>query len=184
MNLPPPLASRVQIERVVAGGRLALAAASLFGVWWAPGQPANSVAITYTLSGVYFAYALALLTLVWARSLDESITLASHVADIAFVTVLQYFTAGPSSPFFLYFVFSLFSATLRWDWKGTLTTAAGVLSIYVVMTVWMSRTLDPSLFEGDRFVTRSMYLVVVAAMLAYVSRHHERLRGEIARLAR
>lgn len=184
MNLPPPLASRVQIERVIAGGRVALAAASLFGVWWAPGEAARSVAIIYTLSGIYFAYALGLLALTWAGPAGGRLPFATHVADIAFVTVLQYFSAGPSSPFFLYFVFSLFSATLRWDWKGTLATAGAVLTVYVVMTAWMSRTLDPLLFEGDRFVTRCAYIAVVAAMLAYLSRYHERLRGEIDRLAR
>jgi signal transduction histidine kinase len=184
MNLPPPLASRVQIERVIAGGRVALAAASLVGLTWAPGQQARFVAVTYTLSGVYLAYAAGLFTLAWTRPIGERLPLVTHVADIAFVTVLQYFTAGPSSPFFLYFVFSLFSATLRWDWEGTLWTAAAVLLIYVVMTAWMSLMIDPLLFEGDRFATRSMYIVVVAAMLAYLSRHHERVRGEIDRLAR
>jgi len=185
MNLPPPLASRVQSERVIAGGRVALAAASLFGVWWAPGQPARFfVALTYTLSGVYLAYAVGLFVLACARTLDDRLAISTHVADIAFVTVLQYFTGGPSSPFFLYFVFSLFSATLRWDWKGTLSTAVTVLSVYIVMTLWMSRTIDPLLFEGDRIVTRCMYVIVVSGMLAYLSRHHERLRGEIDRLAR
>ncbi len=183
MNLPPTVASRAQIERVIAGGRVALAAASLFGVWWAPGQSAQSVAIIYTLSSVYVVYATGLLALMWARSNGERLPIVTHVADIAFVTVLQYFSAGPSSPFFLYFVFSLFSATLRWDWRGTLTTAAAVLTIYVLMTLWMSRGHGSWLFEGDRFVTRCMYIVVVAAMLAYLSRHHERLRGEIVRLA-
>src|SRR5579884_3693177 len=184
MNLPPPIASRVQIERVIAGGRVALAAASLFGLWWQPGEPARSLAIIYTLSGVYLAFAVALLAVMWPGSRGERLPVVTHVADIAFVTVLQYFTAGPSSPFFLYFVFSLFSATLRWDWKGTLVTAFAVLSAYVLMTIWMSRSLETSFFEGDRFVTRCMYVVVVAAMLAYLSRHHERLRGEIDRLAR
>jgi signal transduction histidine kinase len=184
MNLPPPLASRVQIERVIAGGRVALAAASLVGLSWAPGQPARFVAVTYTLSGVYLAYAVGLLILAWTRPMGERVPIVTHVGDIAFVTVLQYFTAGPSSPFFLYFVFSLFSATLRWDWEGTLWTAATVLLIYILMTAWMSLMIDPLLFEGDRFATRSMYIVVVAAMLAYLTRHHERVRGEIDRLAR
>ena len=184
MNLPPSIASRVQIERVIAGGRVALAAASLFGAWWAPGEPARSLAIIYTLNGVYLAYAVSLMALMWSGSRTRTLTIATHVGDIAFVTVLQYFTGGPSSPFFLYFVFSVVSATLRWDWKATLVTAAVVLSAYVLMTLWMSQTFALALFEGDRFIIRSMYIVVVAAILAYLSRHHERLRLEIDRLAR
>jgi signal transduction histidine kinase len=91
---------------------------------------------------------------------------------------------GPSSPFFLYFVFSLFCATLRWNWKGTLITAIVVLVAYLIMTAWIVRTLRPEEFEGDRFIIRCVYLVVVAAILVYLSRHHERLQLEIDRLAR
>ena len=50
MNVPPQLSHRVRTERVIAGARVALATAGLFGVWWDPGQPTHAVAITYTLS--------------------------------------------------------------------------------------------------------------------------------------
>jgi len=163
---------------------VALAAASLFGVWWDPAQPARAVAITYTLSVVYLGYALALLAIAYVRPPGETTAIVTHVGDIAFVSVLQYLTLGPSSPFFLYFIFSLFVATLRWDWTGTLVTAAVVLATYVLMTVSITRSLRPSEFEGYRFVIRCMYLVVVAGILVYLSRHHARLRTEIARLAR
>jgi signal transduction histidine kinase len=184
MNLPPSLSYRAQIERVIAGGRVALAAASLFGVWWDPGEPAGAIAITYTLSGVYLAYAVTLLGVAWRRPHATQLPKATHVGDILFVTVLQYFTLGPSSPFFLYFVFSIFCAALRWDWKRILMTAGGTLASYIVMTAWIARTLRPSEFEGDRFVIRCVYLVVVAAILAYLNHHHQRLRVDLERLAR
>jgi signal transduction histidine kinase len=184
VDLPPQLSSRSQIERVIAGGRVALAAASLVGVWWGPAQPAErAVAITYTLSVVYLAYAFCLLAVAYLKPPAERMAVVTHAGDIVFVSILQYLTLGPSSPFFLYFVFSIFGATLRWDWKGTLVTAAVVLTIYVIMTAWMTPTLGPSEFEGYRFVIRCMYLVVVSAILVYLSRHHARLRAEISRLA-
>ena len=184
MNLTPQLSHRVQTERVIAGGRVALAAAALFGVWWDPGEPSRAVAITYTLSGIYLAYAIVLMTLVSVRPPGERLPIVTHVGDIIFVSILQYLTLGPSSPFFLYFVFSLFCATLRWDWKGTLVTAGIVLTTYVIMAAWMSHTLGPFEFEGERFVIRCVYLLVVAAILVYLSRHQQRLRLEIDRLAR
>ena len=184
MNLPPHLSYRVQIERVIAGGRVALAAASLFGVWWDPAEPARAVAMTYALSGVYLAYALTLLGLVWERPRGTRLPLVTHVGDIVFVAVLQYLTLGPSSPFFLYFVFSIFCAALRWNWKGILLTAGATLASYLLMTAWITRMLDPSQFEGDRFIIRCVYLVVVAAILAYLNHHHQRLRVDLERLAR
>src|SRR5215831_5589463 len=184
VNLPPHLSYRVQIERVIAGGRVALAAASLFGVWWDPAEPARAVAMTYALSGVYLAYALTLLGLVWERPRGTRLPLVTHVGDIVFVAVLQYLTLGPSSPFFLYFVFSIFCAALRWNWKGILLTAGTTLASYLLMTAWITRMLDPSQFEGDRFIIRCVYLVVVAAILAYLNHHHQRLRVDLERLAR
>ncbi len=184
MNLPPPLSSRVQTERVIAVGRLTLAAASLFGVWWDPSEPTRAVGITYLLSGVYLAYSLALLVLVWSRSPGERLPIVSHVVDIIFVSFLQYLTLGPSSPFFLYFVFSLFCAVIRWDWKATLLTAGVVLGAYLLMTAMIIPTLRPLEFDGERFVTRCVYVIVSSAILIYLSKHHERLRLEIERLAR
>jgi len=184
MNLPPPLSSRVQTERVIAVGRLTLAAASLFGVWWDPSEPTRAVGITYLLSGVYLAYSLALLVLVWSRSPGERLPIVSHVVDIIFVSFLQYLTLGPSSPFFLYFVFSLFCAVIRWDWKATLLTAGVVLGAYLLMTAMIIPTLRPHEFDGERFVTRCVYVIVSSAILIYLSKHHERLRLEIERLAR
>jgi signal transduction histidine kinase len=184
MNLPPPLSSRVQTERVIAAGRLTLAAASLFGVWWDPGEPTRAVGITYVLSGVYLAYSLALLGLVWSRPPGERLPIVSHVVDLIFVSFLQYLTLGPSSPFFLYFVFSLFCAVIRWDWKATLLTAGVVLGAYLLMTALIIPTLRPDEFDGERFVTRCVYVIVSSAILIYLSRHHERLRLEIDRLAR
>src|SRR5215471_14433758 len=158
MNLASPLSSRVQIERVIAGGRVALAAASLFGIWWDPAEPAAAVAITYALTGVYLAYALGLLGLVWAHHPGGRLPIVTHVGDIVFVSVLQYLTLGPSSPFFLYFVFSIFCAALRWNWKGILLTAGATLASYLLMTAWISRMLGPSEFEGDRFIIRCVNL--------------------------
>jgi signal transduction histidine kinase len=99
-------------------------------------------------------------------------------------SVFQYLTLGPSSPFFVYFVFSLFCGAVRWGWKGTLWTAPVVGTAFVVMGAWMSRTLGPTEFELNRFIIRIGYLVMVAALLVYLGRHEARLRQNIERLAR
>ena len=189
MHLPPPISSRTETERVIAAARVALASASLFGVWMDPSEPARYVPLTYSLHMVYVLYAVALAAImwvrpVWRRPIGKRVPLATHVGDIIFVSVLQYLTLGPSSPFFLYFVFSLFCAAMRWGWKGTLVTAAAVLASYLLITASMSRELGPSEFEFDRFVIRTVYLIVSAGLLVYLGRYEARLRGEIERLAR
>src|SRR5580704_10705571 len=128
MNLPPPISSRTETERLIAAARVALASASLFGLWMDPTEPARNVPVTYSLHLVYVIYALALAGMmwvrpIWMRPIGKRIPLAMHVVDIIFVSILQYLTLGPSSPFFLYFVFSLFCAAMRWGWRGTLAPA-------------------------------------------------------------
>jgi signal transduction histidine kinase len=184
MDLPPTIASRRTTERVIAAARLALASASLFGVYFDPAEPARYVPLTYGLHAIFLAYALALLALVWLRNPGDRLPLVTHINDIVFVSVLQYLTLGPSSPFFLYFVFSLFCAAMRWGWQGTLATASVVITAYVAMSVSMTHELGAADFEFDRFLIRVVYLAVSAAILVYLGKYEARLRGEIERLAR
>src|SRR6187402_1897948 len=112
MEFTPPF-SKVHVERIVAGARVALAVSSLFAVWLDPFEPGRYAELTYSLHGIYVAYSVALALLMWRRDNVGSWPLATHVADIVVASVFQYLTLGPSSPFFVYFSFALFSAALR-----------------------------------------------------------------------
>lgn len=183
------ISSRAEKERVIAAARVALAVASLFAVWLDPAEPARYAETVYSLHFVYVVYSLVLAVIMWSRAtwqfpVSARLPLATHVSDIIFVSVLQYLTLGPSSPFFLYFQFSLFCGALRWGWKGTLYTAAVTFVTYMVMAASMIGSLGPGEFELDRFIIRAVYLVVSGWILVYLGRHEARLRGEIERLAR
>jgi signal transduction histidine kinase len=174
---------RDRAERAIAGTRVALAAFSLFAIWLDPAEPARHTQLTYTLHSIYVAYAVVLAGIMWRRSSLGWAPLLTHVADIAAFSVFQYLTLGPSSPFFAYFVFSLFCGAVRWGWQGALATAPIVVTAYIVMGAWMSRTLGPTDFELNRFVIRVGYLAMVAALLVYLGRHEARMRQDIERLA-
>ena len=183
------ISSRAEKERVIAAARVALAAASLFAVWLDPGEPARYAHTVYSLHVVYVVYSVVLAAIMWSRAtwrapISARLPLATHVSDIIFVSILQYLTLGPSSPFFLYFQFSLFCGALRWGWIGTLYTAAVTFVTYMTMAASMIGSLGPGEFELDRFIIRAVYLVVSGAILVYLGRHEARLRGEIERLAR
>ncbi|HEX4348724.1 MAG TPA: histidine kinase [Vicinamibacterales bacterium] len=183
------ISSRAEKERVIAAARVALAVASLFAVWLDPAEPARYAETVYSLHVVYVVYSLVLAAIMWSRAtwrfpVSARLPLATHVSDIIFVSILQYLTLGPSSPFFLYFQFSLFCAALRWGWEGTLYTAVATFVTYMAMAASMIGRMGPGEFELDRFIIRAVYLVVSAAILVYLGRHESRLRGEIERLAR
>src|SRR6185503_14771171 len=108
---------------------------------------------TYTLHSIYLVYAILLAAVWWNRMVSERWLLATHLGDIAVCAIFQFLSLGPSaSPFFTYFVFSLFCAALRWGWRGTLRTAVGVLVLFLLMGVVVARTLGPGPFDLNRYV--------------------------------
>jgi signal transduction histidine kinase len=175
--------SRMQAERTIAAGRVALAASALFAVWLDPAEPARFAQTTYELHFVYVAYAVLLAIVTWRWGGGTRLPMVTHVVDIAVFSIIQYFT-GPSSPFFMYFMFSMFCGAIRWGPRGTLTTGGVVIVTYAVMTATMSQTFGAAQNELNRIVIRTMYLVVTAGMLVYLGRYEARLRSGIERLAR
>jgi signal transduction histidine kinase len=184
MHNQPYLSSRDQAERTIALARVVLAMSSVFALWLDPAEPARIVEITYSLHLAYVAYSLILAGFIWTYGPGERRPFVTHATDIVVFSVFQYLTLGPSSPFFVYFIFSLFCGAIRWGWRGTLSTAAIVVVGYLVMGTSISRTLGPSEFELTRFIIRVLYLGVAAGLLVYLGRYEERLRGDIERLAR
>jgi signal transduction histidine kinase len=172
-------------ERTIVLARVVLAASSLFAVWVDPNEPARYVIPTYTLHSIYAVYAIVLALMSWNRATARNWPLVTHVADIAVCAIFQFLSLGPSSsPFFTYFVFSLFCGALRWGWRGTLRTAALVLTLFLIMGLSMRHTIGPEAFDLNRFVIRAFYLTVIAGLLMFLGQHEARLRRNVVRLAR
>jgi signal transduction histidine kinase len=175
--------SRARAERTIAATRVLIAAFSLYAVWLDPTQPARFAELTYLLHIGCIAYALALAAIMWNRPSTGWLPIATHVIDIVVFSVFQYFTQGPSaSPFFNYFIFSLFCGAVRWGWRGTLATAPAVGLAFVVISA-SSFTFGPSEFDLNRFIIRGGNLVVFSVLLVYIGLHEARLREDIKRLA-
>ncbi|MFN7914154.1 MAG: histidine kinase [Vicinamibacterales bacterium] len=160
-----------------------LAATALFAVWLDPAEPAAYSDETYTLYWVYLLYSGLLGAWTFAADTGERFRMFVHVADIVAFSVFQYLTLGPSSPFFVYFIFSMFCGAIRWGWRGTLFTGAAVMAAYLGISFAINERIVPG-FEANRFIVRLAYLVVATGMLVYLGRYEARLRREIERLAR
>ena len=176
--------SRLQAERTIAAGRVALAASSLFAVWLDPGEPARFAQATYELHFAFVTYAVLLAVGTWRWQGGTRLPIVTHVVDIIVFSVFQYFTFAPSSPYFVYFMFSMFCGAIRWGPRGTLITGGVVIVTYAIMTASMSHTFDPAQNELNRIIIRTVYLAVTAGMLVYLGRYEARLRSGIERLAR
>ena len=177
---PAPIA---RAERFIAAARLVLAAGSLIAIWLDPSSPAKYVGVTYAVLSAYVIHAVVLFGLL-ARSATVPTywPLATHAFDLACFGVFMYFTEGATSPFFVYFIFALVAATIRWHSRGALWTALVALAIFLLLGIYSAATHDPS-FETNRFIIRGLYLVVAATLLHYLGRYHERRTAELDRIA-
>src|SRR5215467_10792386 len=95
--------SRIQAERTIALGRVALVAASLFAIWLDPVAPVRPARITYEWLFAYLVYAVVLTAAMWRWRGGSRLPVVTHVADIVVFSFFQYFTFSLSSPFFMFF---------------------------------------------------------------------------------
>ena len=175
---------RSRAERLIAGGRIVLAASSLFAVWRDPSEPAKYASIAYSLLIAYLIYAIGVALVIWRdRATARLQGWLTHVFDLTFFSAFMYFTSGPASPFIAYYVFALVCATLRWQWQGTLWTAVASLASFLGIGYYFAEKLQDPAFELNEFIIRGFYMAVVALLLGYLGVHEERSRREVSLLA-
>lgn len=176
----PEYVPHARAERLIAAGRFALAFFSFVAVYLEPSTPVHHQQATYGLLAIYAIYALVVLLATW-RSHDASRAwrLFSHGLDLVLFSLFVYFTEGPASPFFIYFVFSLFCATLRFTWRGILLTGVTAMCINATIAI----LAPPEEYNTTRVIIREAYLGVISALLMYLGLYQQRLRSELAALA-
>jgi hypothetical protein len=149
-----------------------------------PTMPARHSDTAYSLLAAYLAYAMLITLVVWrAPPALTLLPLITHVIDIFAFSLFMYFTEAPTSPFFVYFTFSLVCATMRWRWPGTLGTAIVSLSLFLAMGFYSADVLQDPEFELNRFIIRSVYLSVMALLLGYMGAYEDSLKRDISQLA-
>lgn len=174
---------RVRTERLIVVGRILLAVLSLLVLWLDPYESSKYSDATHIMLWAYLGYSLLLIPLVWASSVRvNTIGLIAHIIDIAIFTALVYFTEGINSPFFAYFIFAIFCATLRWQKNGTLWTALAFLCLFIGMGLSMEIIHNTRKFELNHFIIRSVYLAGIALLLVYLTAYERRVRTELAKL--
>ncbi|MEJ2008530.1 MAG: histidine kinase [Acidobacteriota bacterium] len=98
--------------------------------------------------------------------------------------LISIFTAGPNSPFYLFYTFVLLEAAYRWGLQATLATALVSTVLFIsqsFFTVANGYTL-PSLFKGaydlNSFVMKGIYLLIMGYLLGYLGEEEKQLREE------
>jgi signal transduction histidine kinase len=179
-----PYSQRSRTARRIAVARLILATFSLFAVWLDPGAAGHHSDALYPLVAGYAVYAGLVALLLGRASLRlNRLQIVAHAIDIAVFSTFIYLTAGTTSLFFVYFVFALITGTLRWQWRGTVATAALTLVAFLGFGILSEQGQHDPDYELGRLIIGIVYLAVVAWLLAFLGMHEARMRQEVGKLA-
>jgi signal transduction histidine kinase len=160
---------KYQSGRIIALGRVMLGALFLIAIVLDPSEPTQQAATTYALLVLYLIYALAIAAATWRNWwLDARLALPTHLVDMAAFTGLVFSINGYTSPFFLFFVLPLWTATLRWTWRETALTAGALVILYLLAASLVAGT---GTFELQRFIVRSGHLMILSALLIWFGIH-------------
>jgi len=161
--------------RIIALGRLLLATLFLLAILIDVSQPATAPAVTYAVLGTYAAFAAVLVAATWnSWWFDAKLAGPAHAIDILVFMLLVFVTEGYTSPYFIFFVFLLLAAAIRWGWKETALTAILVIMLYLATGVFA--VTSGSNFEIYRFVVRTAQLVIVSLILIWFGANQWRAR--------
>lgn len=157
---------RLTVERLLSTTRLFLAALALVTLYMEPHGPPWLRPVVHGLLVAYAVFAASVVILLRVRS--EWILRARdviHMGDVALAAIVTVMTNGPSSPFFVFFLYGLLAAALRWGFRATAFTGAAITMWYAFETVGFARIASEPL-EPSTIVLRIAYLLIATVLLA------------------
>ena len=178
--------TRIRVERVLAMARVFFAMVTLLAIYMDPAELSADRSAAYALLIGYVSFS-AIISII-ARLAPSSLLKAGfgiHLVDLLFAASITFLTRGFGSPFFVFFVFALFAAPVRWGLVATLATAAIAAVLFLA-----EAQLVPLEGHGERAVEmtrtllRTSYLVVLTVMLAFTAVQARAFRAESDALSR
>ena len=160
---------KYQSGRVIALGRVMLALMFLIAVWADETEPVRDAVPTLAVLIVYAVGALGIAAATWRNWwLDARLAVPMHAFDMAVFTAIVFSTNGSTSPFFLFFILPLLSATIRWGWRETALTAAALVGLYFGAGLLLASKQG---WQLERFVVRSGHLIILSLLLIWFGIH-------------
>jgi signal transduction histidine kinase len=150
--------------RMISLLRLILALSALIIIYIDPSEPDRFVVITYAALVVYSAYSGLLFLLALRHSQNLPFKIA-HWIDVGCYLVLIALSSGTNSIFFFFFFFAILVASFRGGFKSGLQVTVASTVLFTVIG-FVTSPPKPA-FELNRFLLRSIYLLVLGYMMAY-----------------
>jgi signal transduction histidine kinase len=179
--MPSRAPSQIRVETLIARGRLVLAVFMLLALrvaMFSGSAPVFRVAL------VFLAYAGALGLLIRTRVGDgprwPGVT---HAVDLSAYAICLFLLGGLAPSMLAWFLFLLVAATLRWGWRGTLTTGSVAIALHVAFGAQAVETLKNARLAPAEFITLALLMGVMTVFVGLVGAYEDWRGGQLARLA-
>jgi signal transduction histidine kinase len=173
----------LSVDNVINISRLALSSLSLVALYIDPIDNYKFADYAYVASTMYAIYAALTYLFDNAGRTPKLAHAFSYVADFSFSSALVFLTGGASSPLSMLLSFPLLVATLRWNWRGAITTCALLIALLVGLSFADDGALTGAHDDINRFVIGGAFLLVAGLMLGHVGAFRERSLERLAVLA-
>lgn len=161
-----------QKEKVLGWIRLGFSIAAIVVIQLNPERAARFPVLSYFSLYTFFIYSLSILYLARSEKTDsKKIGLITTCLDILWVSLMVYSTGGSRTPFFVFYLFPVITASSRYGMKG------GLLVAVVGVTLYGFIRFDPSSENPlgiDTFIIRSIYMLVLAYIFGFLSEFEKR----------
>jgi hypothetical protein len=179
--MPPRAPSQVRVETLIARGRLVLAVFLLLALRVATPRGSESA---FGVALAFLGYAGALGLLVRTRFGDgPKWPGATHAIDLSVYAICLFLLGGLAPSMLAWFLFLLVAATLRWGWRGTLTTGSVAVALHVAIGAQVAETLPNARLAPTEFITLALLMGVMTVFVGLVGAYEDWRGGQLARLA-
>jgi hypothetical protein len=175
--------SQVRVETLVARGRLVLGGFALLAARLsALGGRSEGAAVAVTIA--FTAYAVLLLLVVRTRAgSSPRYPGATHAIDLAAYTAYLSAATAASPAVLAWFLFALVAATLRWGWRGALTTGSIGIAAHVAFGAHAAEYARDPAGAARQFILLALLMGVVTILVGLVGAYEDWRGAQLARLA-
>lgn len=183
LALRPASGERIEVERILAAARAALAVSSFLALLLTSAPDFQYDNLVHVLLLLYSGHALALLVLLHTRSAVSSrFTRVVHVIDVLWPAVISLCTNGRAGPLFLFFIFAPLAAAFRWGMREAILTM--LAAIATILGEAIALTYPPMVTNIvwevplDTLLLRIVYLVTFSLLFGYLAESEKRRHAE------
>jgi len=174
-----PYLPQVRADRLIAASRVLLAVFALIALQIDPDLLRTNSRQATAVLAAYCVYAALLVIVSFGLKTTPSLRLALLLADFGVYTAMVAITRGASSPFFVFFVFSMVCAALRFSVRGSVLMAVAAATVYSVLAVLQGNFLNHPGFV----VLRLTYIAIIGILLTHFAAYLQRTTNELQQIA-